>query len=101
MADIRDPYLRTIGELMLALHGLDAALRWSDVAKSEPTSPSGREFLRTLCALDAVADLLRDHARTRVRHNREMREEQREAQRGARDAYVEGRFEGRGDEFWP
>lgn len=87
MADPRDPYLHAIGRIIGEI----------------VTIYKGPWMLNTcylIAALDAVADLFTEHARTRVRHNREMREEQREAQRSTRDAYTEGRFEGRGDEFW-
>lgn len=50
--------------------------------------------------LEAVAELLTLHARTRRQHNREMREEQRDAGRTANEAYAEGRHAAREDLDW-
>lgn len=47
-----------------------------------------------LDALDALADLLTDHAVLRRRHRRELAEEQRDAQRGAAESFASGMLEG-------
>lgn len=46
-------------------------------------------------ALDAVANLLTDHAVLRRRHRRDMNDEIREGSRAARDAWAEGERHGR------
>lgn len=43
--------------------------------------------------LDAIAYLLTDRARTRVRHRRELNQEIQEQTRAARDGYHQGRDE--------
>lgn len=48
-------------------------------------------FQNNLIVLDAVAELLRQHAVTRRAHARELREEAAEAGRAARDSYAQGR----------
>jgi hypothetical protein len=49
-----------------------------------------------LSLLDAVADVLTEHARQRHEHQRVLAEELREASRDAADAYWRGRADGNG-----
>lgn len=78
MADPRDPYLAAIAKIV-------------DVAP----------WFEQWDLLEAVADLLTEHARTRDRHRRDMNDECRDSQHSARDAYTLGRHDGgRTEQDW-